>query len=506
MKHKFSAAIKHYCAATPLEKCNQLAYLCLCLFILDVSIAGGGRYLMIGPFSIRMLLGFFALILSIPCFLQKRNSFLRSPILQLFGIFLVYLLICAVRGQLGSGKINVIISDVRGFAWLFLVPVMTAQIKNRRKLETILSVIVIGGVIQATIVHLINFLCAFHFCKITAAEATFVAVQLGVINHITDTFYRIFMNSCPYLALACAIALFRQMQAGRILWKYVFAITWMVCAALLSFTRSLYGCFFLVGVLTVIGGFCLFYTKWKQSILLLAVTIATTGCFIFAAEFIFNANYLNFAVSRTFGTELHTSPAMDLRDAIDSWLSPEMDAQSQQEIAKDSIMLSASRDGSCLQPRPIMPVPSDFDHQKDYMDATLRSDELRQQTQTELWELIALNPIFGNGLGAYAPVRDTGADLNAGGYDEYFYLDMLARTGILGLLLYILPFGYTCLMCLKKRNQLRELTCAIPLMCGMLGFWAITWFNPWMNAVIGISAYALCCTIVQLLQTEANKM
>jgi hypothetical protein len=40
----------------------------------------------------------------------------------------------------------------------------------------------------------------------------------------------------------------------------------------------------------------------------------------------------------------------------------------------------------------------------------------------------------------------------------------------------------------------------VSALCGMAGFWAITWFNPWMNAVLGIGMYALTCTVPAVLK------
>ena len=55
---------------------------------------------------------------------------------------------------------------------------------------------------------------------------------------------------------------------------------------------------------------------------------------------------------------------------------------------------------------------------------------------------------------------------------------------------------------LKKRAMLRSNMGAVALICGVTGFWAVTWFNPWMNAVLGIAVYALSCSIVETFNNE----
>ena len=46
----------------------------------------------------------------------------------------------------------------------------------------------------------------------------------------------------------------------------------------------------------------------------------------------------------------------------------------------------------------------------------------------------------------------------------------------------------------------------VALLCGAMGFWAVTWFNPWMNAVLGIAIYALSCSVVEVLKFDNSKI
>jgi len=481
----------------------MLAFASLCLFVLDVSITGGGHYCMVGPISLRMLLAGVCFVLSMPLLIQRVRSLVTKPLILMFIAFIIYLIVCAVRGLLGNGRMNVLISDLKGFTWLFLMPLVIVLVTDRNRFESLLTVIVIGGVIQATVVFLTNLLCCFILENSTLLESYFIQNQIGTVDRITNGFFRIFMNSSPYMTIACAIALIRQVQAGRPLLRYVLSIAWMSCAILVSFTRSLYGCNLIVMLCVSIGTFLFFHTGWKKHIKLLVITAAATGCLFFAAEFTFNANYFNFAIARTFGTEIHNSLAMDLRSTLEEWLTPESDNATQVPNAAPQVdTLSKAADNTILRNTS---TPSGMDPQKEYLNMTQASDALRKQTQQELLTLIAQNPVFGHGLGAYAPVRDTGSQPDTDGLDEFFYLDMLARTGVVGLLLYIAPFGYIVYCFLKARKQIQLMPGALAMLCGMVGFWAITWFNPWMNAVLGITAYALCCTIPQLLQEKTSE-
>ena len=51
---------------TFVQRCSQLSFGVLCLFLLECSITGGGRYWEAGPVSIRILLGGLAAVLALP--------------------------------------------------------------------------------------------------------------------------------------------------------------------------------------------------------------------------------------------------------------------------------------------------------------------------------------------------------------------------------------------------------------------------------------------------------
>ena len=123
-------------------------------------------------------------------------------------------------------------------------------------------------------------------------------------------------------------------------------------------------------------------------------------------------------------------------------------------------------------------------------------EQLRQETKDSLNVYIQRSPIIGCGLGASAANRDKGVD-------EYFYLDMLARTGVVGLLLYMLPFGYVVVWCLRRRELLRECPEGAAVVCGLCTFWIVTWFNPWMNAVLGIAWYAVTLSVPTALEEHS---
>ena len=288
---------------------------------------------------------------------------------------------------------------------------------------------------------------------------------VGIVDVVSARLVRVFFKSSPYMVVACVIALFRQAQAPKLRWRYVLAVSLLLCALLLSFTRSLYGALGLTAVLSITAVLILCPAGRKRVLAFLLAVVVCFGVLVTVQEFALEGSYLSFAVSRTIGKEVPTSWASQLR------------SQLRGEDPGDS------------------PDDGEMDSQRSYIEVTEKSDQLRQETKDSLNVYIQRSPIIGCGLGASAANRDKGVD-------EYFYLDMLARTGIVGLVLYILPFGYVVLWCLRRRSLLRECPEGAAVVCGLCTFWVVTWFNPWMNAVLGIAWYAVTLSVPQALEEQ----
>ena len=138
------------------QRCSQLSFGVLCLFLLECSITGGGRYWEAGPVSIRILLGGLAAVLALPELLRNLGAYLKKPVIWLTVIFAVWLVFCAWRGIRAENRMDVLITDVKGFMWLLLVPVLVATVRSRQRLRVLLSWVLAGAVIQAAVILAVN--------------------------------------------------------------------------------------------------------------------------------------------------------------------------------------------------------------------------------------------------------------------------------------------------------------------------------------------------------------
>lgn len=449
---------------TFVQRCSQLSFGVLCLFLLECSITGGGRYWEAGPVSIRILLGGLAAVLALPELFRHLGAYLKKPSIWLTLIFVAWLAFCAWLGIRSNNRMDVLITDVKGFMWLFLIPVFVAVVRSRDRLRTLLSWVLAGALIQAALILAVNAAVVLSdnpepLCRWLTAHS------IGLVDIVSNKLVRVFFKSSPYMIVGCVVVLFRQARAPKLRWRYVLAVALLFNALLLSYTRSLYGALGLTAVLSITAVLILCPAGRKRVLAFLLAAVVCFGVLVTVQEFVLEGSYLSFAVSRTIGQEVPTSWASQLRGRIRG------------DISDDK------------------PNDAEMDRERSYIEVTEKSDQFRQETQDGLKDCIRRSPIIGCGLGAAAASRDSGVD-------EYFYLDMLARTGIVGLVLYILPFGYVVLWCLRRRSLLRECPEGAAVVCGLCTFWVVTWFNPWMNAVLGIAWYAVTLSVPQALEEQ----
>ena len=446
------------------QRCSQLSFGVLCLFLLECSITGGGRYWEVGPVSVRILLGGLAAVLALPELFRHLGAYLKKPSIWLTLIFVAWLAFCAWLGIRSNNRMDVLITDVKGFMWLFLIPVFVAVVRSRDRLRTLLSWVLAGAVIQAALILAVNAAVVLSdnpepLCRWLTAHS------IGLVDIVSNKLVRVFFKSSPYMIVGCVVVLFRQARAPKLRWRYVLAVALLFNALLLSYTRSLYGALGLTALISIVAVLILCPAGRKRVLAFLLAAVVCFGVLVTVQEFVLEGSYLSFAVSRTIGQEVPTSWASQLRGRIRG------------DISDDK------------------PNDAEMDRQRSYIEVTEKSDRFRQETKDGLKDCIRRSPIIGCGLGAAAASRDSGVD-------EYFYLDMLARTGIVGLLLYMLPFGYVVLWCLRRRSLLRECPEGAAVVCGLCTFWVVTWFNPWMNAVLGIAWYAVTLSVPQALEEQ----
>lgn len=457
----------HYWKTTVIYE--KLAFLFYCIVISDCTFSGFGHWFRIGNISLRMISGILALLCSMPIFLTNIKSWKKDiNFLSLAGFF-VMLVYSIFKGIVEENSNQLILLDLRDFFWLILFIVSYSVCNSTKRINIILICILSGGIFQALLVNFIHFFLLFKGDLLPKVISIFDKLGLGFINDVGDRVLRIFLRSNLYLGISFLIIFHIFVQKKGVISKFFLVFIPLILFALfMTFTRSTYFAVFIAIVL-----FCILVIRHKPAIIknvfwFLFFAVITVFVYILAIQFFSEKNYLGFALQRTFPTIFNIE-------------------------LLDNITNTENFGFNLLKIDEKVLINNEFHH---FTNATTISDNLRKTTKTDLFGLIKRNLIFGNGLGAAIPSRE-------GGRNEYFFLDLLAKTGILGLLFYSLPF--IILMFRVVTTSYPNQLLMINLLAGLVLFFIASYFNPYLNSALGISYYSFVIGVEKLQFTKNQK-
>ncbi|MCD7860195.1 MAG: O-antigen ligase family protein [Firmicutes bacterium] len=432
--------------------CDRAAMVLLCVLMADCCIFGSGRLIEFGSIGFRMALLFVPLLVSLPLMLSKLRGLLRSPFLWMLAAFALWLAVCTVMGIRNGNSRTILAADLKGFAYFALLPAALCILSSRQRVYTLMRVMMYASLALA-LLHV-----AYLIVHLSSSSLYYSLYSAGLssnfsrIGTITSKIPRLFFNSEMYLLCGCAFPMYFYVRGER---KRFYPAMAGLClfAILLSYTRSVYLGAFLAAVGCVLalalGGSA---QDRKRLGIFLAVAVLIFSCITCAFSLTQDTEYFGFGLTRTL---------VSLQDPDET------------EATEPSETTPEETDAEQIQ-------------QDAYITQTISSDQLRAETMAELLAHIQSSPIIGLGLGAGLSVRGDGE-----GFNEYFYLDLWAKTGLIGLILYLLPvfwMGWTWLRSREKRSVCKAVWLSV-----LLGFLAFSFFNPYMNASLGVLMY--CCVM-----------
>ena len=213
----------------------------------------------------------------------------------------------------------------------------------------------------------------------------------------------------------------------------------------ITFTRALYLAA-LVTAAVVIVLLLIHSSPEQKKKMAKHVLAAVLICALLIAAFSLVAgyNYFGFAINRTVGTQSSMLPPLQSGDIL----------QEQEDI---------------------------------YLSATQESDEYRQQITVELHEVISKNPIFGVGFVYQLEIINR--------MPEYFFLDLWAKIGLVGLALYLLPFILSVIVAVRLTLKKRSM-CSVLWVSVLAGMLTYSLFQPYMQVAPCVFLYACTLAVV----------
>lgn len=456
--------------------CEKLTMIFLCIVMFDASIFGAGEIIHIGPVGFRqamlLLLGF----CSIPLFILKFKSFIKNRFIWLLLIFAVWLGFAAVRGFLNHNPLLYI--DFSGYIYYIFVPLALLVIDSRKKAETLMRTMIFASLALSLIViaHLIVYLVSSSLYDDLAAWGFYTFFSR--IGYISSKIPRIYMLSELYMIAGCAFSIYFVVTNNINRFKWVYYITPALClfATLLSYTRSVFLAFAVAAIL-ILAYYIFNLSKEGHKKLLVHISGFAALCIIITLSFSFivGANYIGYAVSRS---------AVNIENSDDS-----NNITSTEDAPSTNDTSSSDKDSD---------TSSNHNKEKEeinnYNKITLESDNLREITVKATIDYIKKSPIIGHGLGFTVPSR---------GGNEYTYLDIWMKMGIIGLILFLLPIALMLVKIFKTaKDEEFPRDLKFVWFAFLIGIMAYSAFNPYITSSLGLYIFGITIAISQNIKKQ----
>ncbi len=443
-----------------LKWCDKIAFILLCILMCDCCVFGAGRFLSFGAISYRMILLALVLIASVPVLLSRWKEIIKNKYVVMVLLFGFWMIVATIIGVLNENRTSLIATDIKGFMYFALLPAAVCIITNKDRLQTLMKAMMYASAVSGIL--LILSLCMFLgapeiYAVINKALSSGMIASFSIIS---PKLPRMFFKSVMYLLCGCAFSVYFQAKSEKkFKIHYVLITAVSLFGMFMTFTRSVYLGAFFAALGTVVFLFIFGNkTQRKNTMIHLGGSVALFLAIVLTFSAISDSNYLKFAIMRSVASE--NVPA----DTEDESSEDETDTEDSESETLD-----------------------EDDYQEQYIEITIKSDKIREETLRGLYRNISKSPIIGIGLGAEFPERPTGLN-------EYFYLDLWSKGGIIGLGLYLAPILLMLRTIIKRFKQFTMNHVGALLSFSILvGFLAFSWFNPYMNAALGIIFY--CCVI-----------
>ena len=435
---------------------EKIAFILLCLLLIDCSFMGFAAWADFGILSSRMMLLVLCLLFAIPTLILNWKNLLENKYMISILVFAVIVGIAAVVGVLNGNRMGLIIRDIKGFACFMILPAILVILNSKERILCIMKCLMLGSTALAvhstiTLIIFLNNNPLFYELAVKYSKITFA--YCGVVN---PTIPRLFYQSVMYLLCGCAFAIYFFLRSRKkTRWIYTLIIGICLFAMILTYTRSVYLGAFIAAVLVLVFLWIVSKKEERKKLYMCVVgAVVSLGIILGSFGVTTKTDYLRFAILRTLSG---TGIQLDGSDEVIS------------------------------------------EGEEAYLEQTVVSDNVRAETLKGLYRNIKKAPITGIGLGAEFKERPEGVN-------EYVYLDIVSKMGIIGLLAYMAPLLIMLRQLFKHRKRITWEN-AFPVISFfiLLGFMVTSHYNPYMNGALGIVFYCFAMANVSWLNTELKK-
>lgn len=418
---------------------DNIIYWAVCLYVLDVILLGTGELTRVAGVSSRIVFFAIAVVASIPAIIKNYEVYLQNKSVWFVVAFMFMVGISMVMGLVNGNYMPILTADVKGFLNILIVFPMIYILSEREKVINLLKLMLNSSFAMAIATIVLSYYQ--YFGKPFKYELYDVVHDLGWASFtpLTETVTRVFLHSGSrmlVLGLLLAFA-FLLIEKKKTLLRYCQMVFCLV-ATFISYARAMY----LGLVIIVIAMLALVAFKYKEYLVetlkKYAIVLVASAAVILVLGLSQSGNLFQVAINRC------------LVAVGDGYIDPDF------------------------------PVDG-LDNLQDEIDSLLIREYRRNAAIGNFLD----SPILGKGLGVVNDMFNLTI--------EYFYLDILSKMGIVGVVLLLLPAVFALISIVKNKEKFSEAQRLLSMVCwfALLYLMIISYFNPCMNTSWGLAIYGL---------------
>ena len=427
---------------------KKVAYVALIILTCECVIGSSGRWLEIGPLSIRMWLFVLAFLLSVPFVIIRYKSIIRNPMIIAILIFVIILLAQLFHGYIKGNNRSFMAADLTSMAFIAIVPAYMVIFDDDQKIKSLLKAASYTSMFLVIVTVILHFVFAFIDEYYIAEVSNFTnAMSLGGFFHFGDGIHRLYFRSSicfvlPLIYFYNEVTVHNGEEKNRPIVPYVFMSLCLI-AIILTYTRSVWLGMF-VGILL----FIIFNIR-KFKVLLKSFLITLAGFLVIVA-----LSWISYGFE---GVITNAVDRVLLSRSYQSYHNPKEDKDTKDDLEDRQRLIQ-------------------FD-----------SEKIREERFKLTYSLIEKNLFVGTGLGLVIDDQNGAGE----GKIEYTYLDVLSKLGVIGLLVFLgmLLYPYRHVFVLWREKELNQsIQIAASVMACIL---IASIYNPFLTSPIGFSMYAV---------------
>ena len=508
---------------------ERVSFLLLVWLVLDCAILGGGSILKIGGISYRIFIFAFFVFCSLPLVIRNLRDLLKNKYFIFMLMWGIWLICSSLIGIFNNNNVEIIIANLIGFASVAMVPGVLTILNTKKRIHIIMNVLAICTVI-IFIQSLIVLIVYLNDIELYERISDYMIVaEIGGTSDINSHIVRIFLRSAPISVLGLLCTFYLTEKSEHKILKVFLILNMALClmSLLLTYTRSIYlGLIVGLGIM-LFGYYYLYRLNQCNYMKIVKISLAVVVTFLMVLC-LFNVStktkYLSYGIYRLTSIEyfkpvddLNTSTEEVTKSLEESVKSEEVknlkatnrldeensdNIHSEEDTENENIKDDKKDNVTDTKKEPAS-ESNELKNDEINKDTSLdnyenltisekntASDNFREETKKEIFENIKSNLLIGKGLGTVLECRADRDNAN-----EYFYLDVLMKSGIVGLIIFLMPMVALLLFTLKNLTKLPkdDAKIVVTWIAGLLSVAAFSIYNPYLNGINGFMVYA--CTM-----------